>query len=133
MNTANKRNPKFYNNSSIPDTDSRGIELFSKTGLIEPNLMFDHTRMQCTVPTGFGGTITFGNFINGEERSLHLLVLNNGSNNQAITFKFSQYYNFLDDNVQTNIKDIGAGETGVYYGFIQGGKLYLREGLESTT
>jgi len=128
----NKRNPRNFNNVSHPDTDSRGIEL-NKQGLsVTPNLMFDHTRMQYTVPVNDSNTVTIGNFINADERSLHVLILNNSANVSNKNFVFTNSYVFQDDVVVNNTKTITAGKTAVYFGSVILGKMYLRESVEST-
>jgi hypothetical protein len=128
----NKRNPRNFNNISHPDTDSRGIEL-NKQGLtVVPNLIYDHTRMQYTVPVGDLNTVTIGNFINSDERTLHTLILNNSANIGNKTFIFTSNYVFLDDLVVNNTKVVTTGKTAVYFGTIILGKMYLRKSIEST-
>lgn len=126
----NGRNPKFFNNISIPDTDSRGIEL-EGTNII-PNLMFDHSRMQYISPVNNSVTVLIGNFINGEERSLHTLMLNNAANGVAKSFTFSNAYVFLDDTIVNQTKIVNAGKTLFYFGVIILGKMYLLTSIEST-
>jgi hypothetical protein len=131
----NLRNPKFFNNVSVPDTDSRGIELNIQGTNVAPNLMFDHTRLQYTVPVSSGsGEINFSNFINAEERSLHTLILNNSNLSISKVFKFSPSYIFLDENIanSSNQVTVSAGTVGIYFGSIIKGKMYLRESVEST-
>jgi len=128
----NKRNPRFFNNISHPDTDSRGIELNIQGLNVIPNLMFDHTRMQYTVAVGDLNPVSMQNFINADERSLHTLVLNNSANIGAKNFIFTKNYVFLDDTIVSNTKTIDAGKTAVYFGTITLGKMYLRTSVEST-
>ena len=128
----NKRNPRFFNNISHPDTDSRGIEL-NKQGLnVIPNLMFDNTRMQYTAAVGDLNPVAMQNFINADERTLHTLILNNSANIGSKNFIFTNSYVFLDDAVVNNTKTITAGKTAVYFGTITLGKMYLRTSVEST-
>jgi len=128
----NKRNPRFFNNISHPDTDSRGIELNTQGLTVVPNLMYDHTRLQYTAPVGNTGSVSIGTFINADERSLHTVILNNASNSFVKDFVFSPSYIFLDDTVINNTKSVNPGKTLVYFGSIILGKMYLRKSIEST-
>jgi hypothetical protein len=126
----NLRNPRSYNNISVPDTDSRGIELNTQGSNVIPNLTFDHTRLQYTSPVANLTTVNIANFINAEERSMHTIILNNSSNIASKNFIFSSAYVFLDDIL--NSKTINAGKVAIYFGCVIAGKMYLRESIEST-
>jgi len=132
MNTSLKRNPKFYNNSSVPDTDSRGIELSSQGNSVTLNLMYDHTRLQYTAPVGNTTSVSFVALNQAEERSLHVLTLNNAANVSAKSFIFSSSFVFLDTVVPANTIVVDAGKTAVYFGAVILGKMYFRESIEST-
>ena len=131
MNTAAERNPKFFNNNSIPDTDSRGIELNSQTSPVIINLMYDHSRLQYTSPAGNTSGVYISNIINAEERSLHTLILNNSSNSGSKVFTFGPSFIFLDGNVVGNIITVNPYKTAVYFGAVILGKMYLRTSIES--
>jgi hypothetical protein len=132
MNNESRRNPKYYNNISVPDTDSRGIEL-NRQGLnVTPNLNYDHTRLQYTAPVNNTQPVSINTFLNGDERSLHTFILNNSANSTSKNFIFSPSYVFLDDAVVSNTKTVDAGKTAVYYGCIILGKMYFRVSVEST-
>ncbi len=72
----NLRNPKFFNNVSVPDTDSRGIELNVQGVNVIPNFLYDHPRVhifldqnisnnQKTVAAG-ANAVYFGTIIAGK-------------------------------------------------------------------
>jgi hypothetical protein len=132
MSNESRRNPKYYNNISVPDTDSRGIELNLQGLNVTPNLNYDHTRLQYTTPVNNTQPVSINMFLNGEERSLHTLILNNSVNTFSKNFIFNPSYVFLDDPVINNTKTVDAGKTAVYYGCIILGKMYLRVSIEST-
>lgn len=127
----NNRNPRFWNNTSMPDTDCRNIDM-SKQGLtVSPNLMFDHTRLQYNITPRNSNSVYIGNFINGEERSLHTIVLNNAVG-LTKDFIFSPSYVFLDIVLTANTLTVTAGEAAVFFGVIILGKMYLLTSVEST-
>lgn len=128
----NNRNPRFFNNMSVPDTDSRGIELNTQGLAVIPNLMYDHTRMQYTSPVNDLNAVSIGNFINGEERSLHTLILNNSKNIASKVFNFTPAYVFLDSGNNVHTVTVSAAKTAFFFGVIIMGKMYLRESIEST-
>lgn len=130
MNTSIERNPKFYNNDSKPDTDSRGVELNYQGNTVILNLMFDHTRMQYTAPSGNTSSVSIGTIKNAEERSLHTLVLNNASNSSAKIFNFGPSFEFLDGG--GNIITVNPYKTAVFFGAVILGKLFFRSSIEST-
>jgi len=126
-----KRNPKFFNNDSVPDTDSRGIELNNQGSSVIINLSFDHSRCQYTASTGNTASVNFNGFINGEERSLHTLILNNASNSGSKNFIFSNSFVFKDLTLTNNTVVVSGGKTAIFYGTIILGKMYLRTSIES--
>jgi hypothetical protein len=132
MNTQVRRNPKFFNNNSIPDTDSRGIELNTQGALVTINLMYDHSRSQYTVPYGDSSPVTIAGISNAEERSLHTLVLNNAPNATSKVFTFSSTFVFLDSATVITSVTVPPGKVAVYFGCVIAGKLFLRSSVEST-
>jgi hypothetical protein len=127
----NTRNPRFFANNAAPDTDNRMIDLTSQGFSVIPDLMWDHTQMQYIIPPGAVSNITISNFRNGQERTLHTLMLSNAYTTNARTFIFGNRYVFLDDPGQNKIVD--PGKILAYFGTIVKGKMYLRLSIESTT
>lgn len=126
----NIRNPKFVKDTNAPDTDSRVEELNIYGLRVTPNLRHDHTRLTYSCPIGNTSNVTFTNYINGEERSMHTITLNNSQNNFNKIFIFSPQYVFQDGG--TNTITVDAGKVAIYYGTVIANKMYLRISLEST-
>jgi hypothetical protein len=127
------RNKRSLENINSPDTDSRAVELAGMGSNVTPDLMNDHTRMSYTVPVNNFQPVNFNGPVNKEERSLHILVLDNSNSGTAKDFNFSADYIFLDDpsNI-TNSYTVTAGKKQVWYGTIVDGKFDLRVASEST-
>ena len=127
------RNKRSLENVAAPDTDSRAIELIGMGVSVTPDLMNDHTRMTYTVPVANLQQVNFFAPINKEERSLHMLVIDNSNNTASKPFIFTADYVFLDDTSNaTNSYTINAGKKMVWYGTIVDGKFNLRVSSEST-
>tara|TARA_R110000796_G_scaffold179502_10_gene296033 strand:- start:534 stop:965 length:432 start_codon:yes stop_codon:yes gene_type:complete len=117
---------------NAPDTDSRLIRINGDTS-VYPNLMHDHTRIEYISPSGNLSGVTFHNPVNTEDRSLHVLTLDNSNNGGNKVFTFSANYVFLDDpGNATNTYTVTANAKQVWYGTFYDGKLRLRVSDEST-
>jgi len=125
------RNKKALASYNAPDTDSRLIRITNGDTSVTPNLFHDHTRYEYIVPTANVVDVIFSTPINGEDKSLHYLVLDNSNNTGGKVFTFDAGYVFLDA-PGTQTYTISAGNKVVWFGTFSEGKLNLRVGSEST-